>query len=48
MVIFRQTREPGIGSLFGGKGPAVLSFSTDREISGVKVIINLVKVKKEV
>ena len=55
MIIFRQTRGPVGGVIFGGRGPAVPSLLQDKEVGGVKVntgfikiIINLNKVKKEI
>ena len=48
MVIFGQTREPGAGSISGGKGPAVPSSLRDRELNRAKVITNLIKIKEEI
>ena len=48
MVIFKQTREPGVSTISGGRGPAVPSLLRDRETGGAKVNTGLAKVKEKV
>ena len=48
MIIFGRIWEPSVGYLSGGKGPAIPFLLRDQETGGVKVIINLIKVKEKV
>ena len=44
MVIFRRTRGPVGGIMFGGRNPVVLFLLRDREAGGVKVNTGFIKI----
>ena len=44
MVIFGRTRGPVGGIISGGKGPVILSLLRNKEMGGVKININFIKI----
>ena len=44
MAIFGRIWGPAGGAMSGGKGPAILSILRNKEASGVKIIISLIKI----